>query len=139
MADPIVSVTEVRVNVPELNYTDVANDYIIEDTSVQTAIDDATVLIDNIKYNTDSKIPVNTYKILVKYLAQHTCIMNLKQTTSLNLTNNSEGWRATLNGLGLDQTVPGQQFKVIIKNYTDDFENTDDLAKKPQHYLKFYS
>lgn len=138
MADEL-TVKEVRVGIPELNSTDVEGLYYVKDEDVQSAIDDSTVFMENIQYVNDLGIPAGEYKVLTKYLAQHLSIMNFKQTTSLNLTNNSESWRAVLNGLGLDQTIPGQTFKAIIKKYTDDFENPDDLAKKPQHFAVFFS
>ena len=134
-----LTVKEVRVGIPELNYTDVEGLYKVQDSDVQSAINDSTVFMENIQYVNDLGIPTGEYKVLTKYLAQHLSIMNFKQTTSLNLTNNSESWRAILNGLGLDQTIPGQTFKAIIKKYTDDFENPDDLAKKPQHFAVFFS
>ena len=138
MADAL-TVKEVRVGIPELNSTDVEGLYYVKDEDVQSAIGDSTVFMENIQYVNDLGIPTGEYKVLTKYLAQHLSIMNFKQTTSLNLTNNSESWRAILNGLGLDQTIPGQTFKAIIKKYTDDFENPDDLAKKPQHFAVFFS
>jgi hypothetical protein len=138
MADEL-AVKDVRLGIPELNLTNAADEYTVDDNTVQVAIDDAKIFMENIQYVNDLGIPTGEYKVLTKYLAQHLAIMNLKQTTSLSLTNNSESWRAVLNGLGLDQTIPGQNFKAIIRKYTDDFENSDDLANKPQHFAVFFS
>ena len=138
MADEL-AVKDVRLGIPELNYTNVADEYIVIDEIIQASIDDAKIFMENIQYVNDLGIPTGEYKVLTKYLAQHLAIMNLKQTTSLSLTNNSESWRAVLNDIGLDQTVPGQNFKVIMRKYTDDFENPDDLANKPQHFAVFFS
>lgn len=134
-----LTIKEVRIGIPELNATDVEDIYYVNDETVQAAINDSGVFMENIQYVNELGIPTGEYNVLKKYLAQHLAIMNLKQTTSLGLTNNSESWRAVLNDLGLDQTIPGQNFKAIIRKYTDDFENPDDLAKKPQHFAVFFS
>lgn len=134
-----LTVKIIRVGIPELNATDVEDMYYVSDEVIQTAIEDASVFMENIQYVNELGIPPKEYNVLRKYLAQHLSIMNLKQTISLNLTNNSESWKAILTDLGLNQTMPGQNFKAIIKKYTDDFENPDDLAKKPQHFAVFFS
>lgn len=134
-----VTVDEVRKNIPELNYTEVNGDFIIKDADIQIALDEAVVLISNIRLKSSNSIPAATRDILIRYLAQHISVMNLKETTSLSLPNNSEGWKAKLNDLNLDQTVPGQMFKTLISNYTDDFASAEELATRPQHYLRFYS
>ena len=126
---------EIRTGVPELNYKEADESYIIPDETIKIKIDEAVIFIEDVK----EMIPKKVKDILIKYLTQHLLLMNLKETTGLNLPNNSESWKARLSALALDQTIPGQNFRALIRKYTDDFATAEEKAKQKHHGIKFFS
>lgn len=130
-----MEIRDIRVGIVELTAKEVDGSYIISDDVIVAKRDDAIVFLADLS----SKIPASVKQILIKYLTQHLILMNLKETTSLSLPNNSESWKAKESDLALDQTVPGQNFRALIRKYTNEYETPDDLAKQKHHGLKFFS
>ena len=130
-----MNVDDIRAGIPELNFKEVDETFIVTDAVIQSKIDEAVIFLSDVTV----PIPNQIKEILTKYLAQHFSLMNMKETTSLNLPNNSESWKARLNALALDQTIPGQNFRALIRKYTDDFATADEIANKKHHGLKFFS
>ena len=130
-----MDIGNIRAGVPELNFKEVDGTFIVKDVEIQLKYDESVIFLSDVSAN----IPKNVKDILTKYLAQHLILMNMKETTSLSLPNNSESWKARLNDLALDQTVPGQNFRALIRKYTDDFATSEEVANKKHHGLKFFS
>ena len=130
-----MKVEDVRAGIAELNYKEINEEYVIPDSVINSKIDEAVIFMEDITVS----IPTKVKEILTKYLAQHFLVMNLKETTSLSLPNNNESWKARLNNLALDQTIPGQNFRALIRKYTDDFATAEEIANKKHHGLKFFS
>nr|DAI39562.1 MAG TPA: hypothetical protein [Caudoviricetes sp.]DAT04585.1 MAG TPA: hypothetical protein [Caudoviricetes sp.] len=130
-----MKVEDVRAGIAELNYKEINEEYVIPDSVINSKIDEAVIFMEDITVS----IPNKVKEILTKYLAQHFLLMNLKETTSLSLPNNNESWKARLNNLALDQTIPGQNFRALIRKYTDDFATAEEIANKKHHGLKFFS
>jgi hypothetical protein len=130
-----MKVEDVRAGIAELNYKEINEEYVIPDSVINSKIDEAVIFMEDITVS----IPTKVKEILTKYLAQHFLLMNLKETTSLSLPNNNESWKARLNNLALDQTIPGQNFRALIRKYTDDFATAEEIANKKHHGLKFFS
>ena len=130
-----MKVEDVRAGIAELNYKEINEEYVIPDSVINSKIDEAVIFMEDITVS----IPNKVKEILTKYLAQHFLLMNLKETTSLSLPNNNESWKARLNNLALDQTIPGQNFRALISKYTDDFATAEEIANKKNHGLKFFS
>ena len=131
----MLTVEEVRHNCPELSETEVDDSWQVPDAEVQAAIDDATAIISTI----DGNIPDNVGIVLHKYLARHLAVLALRDVTGVRIPNLSATYRSIEADLGLDQTVHGQQFKIIVSKYTNDFKSAEDLNKTPQHFLKILS
>ena len=130
-----MKVEDVRAGIAELNYKEINEEYVIPESVINSKIDEAVIFMEDITVS----IPNKVKEILTKYLAQHFLLMNLKETTSLSLPNNNESWKARLNNLALDQTIPGQNFRALIRKYTDDFATAEEIANKKHHGLKFFS
>lgn len=130
-----MKVEDVRAGIAELNYKEINKEYVIPDSVINSKIEEAVIFMEDITVS----IPNKVKEILTKYLAQHFLLMNLKETTSLSLPNNNESWKARLNNLALDQTIPGQNFRALIRKYTDDFATAEEIANKKHHGLKFFS
>lgn len=126
---------EIRAGVPELNYKEVDGTYVISDIDIQIKYDEAVVFMSEV----EAKMSSDIKRILTKYLTQHLVLMNRAETTSLSLPNNNESWKSKLSNLGLDQTIPGQNFRALIRKYTDDFATASEIANKKHHGLKFFS
>ena len=124
-----MKVEDVRAGIAELNYKEINEEYVIPDSVINSKIDEAVIFMEDITVS----IPTKVKEILTKYLAQHFLLMNLKETTSLSLPNNNESWKARLNNLALDQTIPGQNFRALIIKYTDDFANAEEIENKKKH------
>lgn len=130
-----MKVEDVRAGIAELNYKEINEEYVIPDSVINSKINEAVIFMEDITVS----IPNKVKEILTKYLAQHFLLMNLKETTGLSLPNNNESWKARLNNLALDQTIPGQNFRALIRKYTDDFATAEEIANKKHHGLKFFS
>ena len=129
-----VSIEDVRLNCPELSETEIDDSWQIEDKHIQDALDDALVITDGI-----AGMSTAVKDLLVKYLARHLAVLNLRDVTSVKLPNLTASYRVIEAGLGLDQTPYGQQFKNIVSKYTDDFSSSEELNKTPQHVLYLFS
>jgi len=130
-----MKVEDVRAGISELNFKEINGEFVISDSIVNSKIDEAVIFLEDVTVS----IPNKVKEILTKYLAQHFLLMNLKETTSLSLPNNNENWKARLNDLALDQTIPGQNFRALIRKYTDDFATADEIANKKHHGLHLFS
>ena len=130
-----MKVEDVRAGISELNFKEINCEFVISYSIVNSKIDEAVIFLEDVTVS----IPNKVKEILTKYLAQHFLLMNLKETTSLNLSNNNENWKARLNDLALDQTIPGQNFRALIRKYTDDFATADEIANKKHHGLHLFS
>ena len=130
----MVTIQAVRLNCPELSETEIDDSWQIGDEHIQDALDDAIVIVSGIE-----NVPVQVADLLIKYMARHFAVLNLKDVTSIKLPNLSASYRAIEAGLGLDQTPYGQQFKNLITKYTDEFSSSTELADTPQHVLMFFS
>ena len=130
-----MNVEDVRLGIPELNYKEVDDSYITPDETIKLKLEEATIFMSDVTQN----IPVKIREILTKYLAQHFLLMNMRETTSLSLPNNSESWKSRLEALALDQTIPGQNFRALIRKYTNDFATAEEKANQKHHGMNFFS
>jgi len=131
----MLTIKDIRANCPELSETEVDDSWQIPDSDIQSALDDAIVIVGTITGLTDLTI----ISFLQKYLARHLAVLALRDVIGVRVPNLSASYRTIEADLGLDQTVHGQQFKAIVSKYTSDFKSPEELAKTPQHFLKFFS
>ncbi|ACZ09678.1 Uncharacterised protein [Sebaldella termitidis] len=132
-----VSIEDIRRGIIELETKEVDGSYTYQmsDDDIQHYINQSEVMLSDVEGIESIK------DILEEYLSKHLVLINIDRykVNQFNLPENSTNFIKTSDGLGFDQTVFGQQFKVLIRPYTEKFENTDDLAKLPQNFLNIYS
>ena len=68
-----VTISAVRLNCPELSETEIDDSWQIADKHIQDALDDAIIIVSGI-----ADIPTNVSDLLIKYMARHFAVLNLK-------------------------------------------------------------
>ena len=109
----MLTIKDIRANCPELSETEVDDSWQIPDSDIQSALDDAIVIVGTITGLTDLTI----ISFLQKYLTRHLVVLALRDVIGVRVPNLSASYRTIEADLGLDQTVHGQQFKAIVSKY----------------------